>query len=152
MRKEVGAPARKQERPCGLLGQGQRLTCGETPSEFPKLLVDADVLVESGHGAGARHAAAVGEETAKLTLTALQQVLLHAVECVPEVVASVLAAARFQELDRHDRPRDLQVRVNRLANGPLFAVCVLVWGTTWYAIVWQLEAIAPAPGVSSATA
>ena len=30
----------------------------------------------------------------------------------------------------------------------LLTVCVLVWGTTWYAIVWQLEAIAPAPGVA----
>jgi drug/metabolite transporter (DMT)-like permease len=31
---------------------------------------------------------------------------------------------------------------------PLFLVCVLVWGTTWYAIVWQLEALSPAAAVA----
>lgn len=30
----------------------------------------------------------------------------------------------------------------------LFIVCVLVWGTTWFAILYQLEAIAPGAGVA----
>ena len=38
--------------------------------------------------------------------------------------------------------------MNRLANGPLFAVCVLVWGTTWYAITWQIADLAPEIGVA----
>lgn len=30
----------------------------------------------------------------------------------------------------------------------LFAVCVLIWGTTWYAIKFQLAATAPDVGVA----
>ena len=30
----------------------------------------------------------------------------------------------------------------------LYAVCVLIWGTTWFAITAQIEAIAPEPGVA----
>lgn len=36
----------------------------------------------------------------------------------------------------------------RLGNTPLFAVCVLVWSTTWYAITWQVDAVAPEVGVA----
>lgn len=32
--------------------------------------------------------------------------------------------------------------------GPLFAACVLIWGTTWYAITLQLAATSPAIGVA----
>ena len=38
--------------------------------------------------------------------------------------------------------------MNRLANGQLFTVCVLVWGTTWYAITWQIADLAPEIGVA----
>jgi len=38
--------------------------------------------------------------------------------------------------------------VSRLANWQLFAVCVLVWGTTWYAITWQIAELAPEFGVA----
>ena len=30
----------------------------------------------------------------------------------------------------------------------LYAVCVLIWGTTWFAITAQIEAIAPELGVA----
>ena len=30
----------------------------------------------------------------------------------------------------------------------LFLICVLVWGTTWYAIVWQLHVLAPVAAVA----
>ncbi|WP_298832764.1 DMT family transporter [uncultured Piscinibacter sp.] len=33
--------------------------------------------------------------------------------------------------------------MSRLANWQLFAICVLVWGTTWYAITWQIADVAP---------
>jgi drug/metabolite transporter (DMT)-like permease len=35
-----------------------------------------------------------------------------------------------------------------MSAAPLFAVCVLIWGTTWYAITVQLAATAPAMGVA----
>lgn len=38
--------------------------------------------------------------------------------------------------------------MNRLANWQLFAVCVVVWGTTWYAITWQIADLAPEIGVA----
>lgn len=38
--------------------------------------------------------------------------------------------------------------MNRLANWQLFALCVLVWGTTWYAITWQIAELAPEIGVA----
>lgn len=38
--------------------------------------------------------------------------------------------------------------MSRLANWQLFAVCVLVWGTTWYAITWQIADVAPEVGVA----
>ncbi len=38
--------------------------------------------------------------------------------------------------------------MHRLKNWQLFAVCVLIWGTTWYAITWQLGAAAPEVGVA----
>ena len=38
--------------------------------------------------------------------------------------------------------------MGRLANWQLFAVCVLVWGTTWYAITWQVADLAPEIGVA----
>jgi drug/metabolite transporter (DMT)-like permease len=38
--------------------------------------------------------------------------------------------------------------VNRLANWQLFAICVLVWSTTWYAITWQVDTVAPELGVA----
>lgn len=38
--------------------------------------------------------------------------------------------------------------MSRLANWQLFAVCVLVWGTTWYAITWQIAELAPEFGVT----
>ena len=39
-------------------------------------------------------------------------------------------------------------RSEALGNLPLFAVCVLVWSTTWYAITWQVDAVAPEIGVA----
>ncbi len=36
----------------------------------------------------------------------------------------------------------------RIGNAPLFAVCVLVWSTTWYAITWQVDRVAPEVGVA----
>lgn len=36
----------------------------------------------------------------------------------------------------------------RLANWQLFAICVLVWSTTWYAITWQVDSVAPEFGVA----
>ena len=38
--------------------------------------------------------------------------------------------------------------MNRLATWQLFALCVLVWGTTWYAITWQIAELAPEFGVA----
>lgn len=38
--------------------------------------------------------------------------------------------------------------MSRLANWQLFAVCVVVWGTTWYAITWQIADLAPEIGVA----
>lgn len=38
--------------------------------------------------------------------------------------------------------------MHRLRNWQLFAVCVLTWGTTWYAITWQIGPVAPEVGVA----
>ena len=38
--------------------------------------------------------------------------------------------------------------MHRLKNGHLFATCVLIWGTTWYAITFQLGHTAPEVGVA----
>lgn len=38
--------------------------------------------------------------------------------------------------------------MSRLANWQLFAICVLVWSTTWYAITWQVDTVAPELGVA----
>jgi len=38
--------------------------------------------------------------------------------------------------------------VHRLKNWQLFAICVLTWGTTWYAITFQLGHTAPEVGVA----
>lgn len=35
-----------------------------------------------------------------------------------------------------------------LPSWQLFALCVLTWGTTWYAITWQIDATAPEVGVA----
>lgn len=36
----------------------------------------------------------------------------------------------------------------RSGNAALFAICVLVWSTTWYAITWQIDTVAPEFGVA----
>jgi len=38
--------------------------------------------------------------------------------------------------------------MNRFTNWQLFATCVLVWGTTWYAITFQVAGFAPEVGVA----
>lgn len=38
--------------------------------------------------------------------------------------------------------------MGRLRNWQLFAVCVLTWGTTWYAITWQIGRVEPEVGVA----
>jgi drug/metabolite transporter (DMT)-like permease len=38
--------------------------------------------------------------------------------------------------------------VHRLKNWQLFAICVLTWGTTWYAITFQVGRVAPEVGVA----
>jgi drug/metabolite transporter (DMT)-like permease len=38
--------------------------------------------------------------------------------------------------------------MTRLPTSALFAVCVLVWGTTWYAITYQIGVLPPAIGVA----
>lgn len=38
--------------------------------------------------------------------------------------------------------------MQRLPSWQLFAVCVLTWGTTWYAITWQIGAAPPEVGVA----
>ncbi len=38
--------------------------------------------------------------------------------------------------------------MHRLRNWQLFAICVLTWGTTWYAITFQLGHTAPEVGVA----
>lgn len=38
--------------------------------------------------------------------------------------------------------------MHKLRTWQLFAICVLVWGTTWYAITWQLGPTAPEVGVA----
>ncbi|MFT3956856.1 MAG: DMT family transporter [Piscinibacter sp.] len=38
--------------------------------------------------------------------------------------------------------------MSRLRNWQLFAICVLVWSTTWYAITWQVDTVAPEFGVA----
>ncbi len=38
--------------------------------------------------------------------------------------------------------------MHRLKNWQLFAICVLTWGTTWYAITFQLGQVAPEVGVA----
>ena len=40
------------------------------------------------------------------------------------------------------------MRVHRLKTWQLFAICVLTWGTTWYAITFQLGRVAPEVGVA----
>jgi hypothetical protein len=96
MEREMGAPAARESARRGLLGQSQRFASGETLSEFPKLLVDADVLIETADGSREGNAATIGEETTSLALTALKQVRMNTVERVPEVIATVFAAARLQ--------------------------------------------------------
>ncbi|MBX3607541.1 MAG: DMT family transporter [Piscinibacter sp.] len=39
--------------------------------------------------------------------------------------------------------------MTRVGNPALFAVCVLVWSTTWYAITWQVDTVAPEVGVAA---
>jgi len=38
--------------------------------------------------------------------------------------------------------------MGKLRNWQLFAVCVLTWGTTWYAITWQIGAVSAEVGVA----
>ena len=38
--------------------------------------------------------------------------------------------------------------MHRLKNWQLFAICVLTWGTTWFAITFQLGHVAPEVGVA----
>ena len=38
--------------------------------------------------------------------------------------------------------------MSRLRNWQLFAICVLTWGTTWYAITWQIGTVAPEVAVA----
>lgn len=38
--------------------------------------------------------------------------------------------------------------MRRLPNWQLFAICVLTWGTTWYAITWQIDTATPEVGVA----
>ncbi len=38
--------------------------------------------------------------------------------------------------------------MHRLKNWHLFAICVLIWGTTWHAILYQLGTLAPEVGVA----
>jgi drug/metabolite transporter (DMT)-like permease len=38
--------------------------------------------------------------------------------------------------------------MGKLRNWQLFAICVLTWGTTWYAITWQIGTVAPEVGVA----
>ncbi len=38
--------------------------------------------------------------------------------------------------------------MGKLRDWQLFAICVLVWGTTWYAITWQVGPVAPEVGVA----
>ena len=38
--------------------------------------------------------------------------------------------------------------MHRLKNWQLFAICVLTWGTTWYAITFQLGHTTPEVGVA----
>ena len=38
--------------------------------------------------------------------------------------------------------------MHRLKNWQLFAICVLTWGTTWYAITFQIGLVAPEVGVA----
>jgi drug/metabolite transporter (DMT)-like permease len=38
--------------------------------------------------------------------------------------------------------------MNKLRNWQLFAICVLTWGTTWYAITWQIGDTSPEVGVA----
>ena len=38
--------------------------------------------------------------------------------------------------------------MGKLRNWQLFAICVFTWGTTWYAITWQIGAVAPEVGVA----
>ena len=40
--------------------------------------------------------------------------------------------------------------MQRLSNAQLFAVCVLTWGTTWYAISFQIGHTPPEVGVALA--
>jgi drug/metabolite transporter (DMT)-like permease len=38
--------------------------------------------------------------------------------------------------------------MGKLRNWQLFAICVLTWGTTWYAITWQIGSVAAEVGVA----
>ena len=38
--------------------------------------------------------------------------------------------------------------MHRLKNWHLFAICVLTWGTTWFAITFQIGHVAPEVGVA----
>jgi drug/metabolite transporter (DMT)-like permease len=38
--------------------------------------------------------------------------------------------------------------MGKLRNWQLFAICVLTWGTTWYAITWQIGAVSAEVGVA----
>ncbi|WP_127996978.1 DMT family transporter [Piscinibacter defluvii] len=39
--------------------------------------------------------------------------------------------------------------MTRVPTAALFAVCVIVWSTTWYAITWQVDTAAPEVGVAA---
>jgi hypothetical protein len=38
--------------------------------------------------------------------------------------------------------------MQRLSTAQLFAICVLMWSTTWYAITWQIDTTSPEVGVA----
>jgi len=88
---------------CSLLGQRDCLMVGEPLGEIPKLPVQADILIEAGNGAGAREATSILAPLRPVALSAANQMLLSAIENVPEVVARVVVAAAVQKPMRIDR-------------------------------------------------
>ena len=57
---------------CSLLGEAQRLAVGQSLRKAPKFLVESDIAVQPGDGAGAREAFAVGTAARLIFQTAAQ--------------------------------------------------------------------------------
>lgn len=59
-----------------------------------------------------------------------------------------MAGGLTESPDKGRRPQGLVVRMHRFSNRQLFAAAVLIWGTTWFAITFQVASYPPEAGVA----